>query len=76
MYHKIWKRRKKASNYAQNFIKSGQVKFSLLMITLLVSNFYMVKVTPFKQIVEVQEGDISVYLTPIQVILDHCLSMY
>lgn len=65
MYRKIWKRRKKASNYTQNFIKLGHVKFSLLMITLLVSNFDMVKVTPFKQIFKVQEGDISVYLTPI-----------
>lgn len=73
--HQIWKRGKKRRNYTPNLIKPGQVKFSLLVVILLVSNFDKIKLTPFKQIFEIQEGDFSVYLAPIQVRLDHSLSM-
>lgn len=75
MSHKIWKRREKARNYTQIFKNPGHVKFSLLMITLLVSKFDKGKVTPFKQIFEVQEGDVFLYLTLVQIILDHYLPM-
>ena len=69
------KKEGKDRNYTQSHRKPGQVKLSGLLVTLLVSNFDNMKVTLFKQMFEVKEGHFSICLTPLEVRLDHSLSM-
>lgn len=69
------KEEEKDRNYTQNCRKPGHIKLSGLLVTLLVSNFDNIKVTLFKQMFEVQEGVFSIYLIPLEVRLDHSLSV-